>query len=177
MAATYDFAGLRTVVDVGGGSGALFAAILQAYPPVWGVLYDLPHVLASARPVLAAAGAAHRCATVGGDFFTSVPAGGDASLLARLLHNWGDAPARTILRQCRQAMGPDGKLLMVEAVLTPGQAPDPATLTDLSILVLLDDGRERTASEFRALLDSAGFALVRIMSVDPVLSLLEAVPV
>jgi SAM-dependent methyltransferase len=177
IAAAYDFTGMRSIVDVGGGSGALLAVLLQAHPAVRGILYDLPHVLASARPVLEAAGVAERCALVGGDFFTTVPAGGDAYLLSRVLHDWGDAPARTILQQCRQAMGPAGKLLIAEAVLTPGQTPDPATLIDLYILVLLDDGRERTADEFRALLGSAGFALVRIMDVAPALSLLEAVPV
>jgi hypothetical protein len=177
IAATYDFAGLRTVVDVGGGTGALLVAILRADPTVRGVLYDLPHVIEGARPVLEAAGVAHRCATVSGDFLTSVPAGGDAYLLSRILHDWGDAPARTILRQCRSAMGLGGKLLIAEAILTPGQVPDPAALTDLDMRVLTDNGLERTADEFRPLLGSAAFTLARMLPVDPALSLIEAVPV
>ena len=177
LATTYAWSGVQTLVDVGGGSGALLAAILQAHPTVRGVLYDRPHVLASAQPVLAAAGVAARCTLVGGDFFTRVPTGGDAYLLSRILHDWGDAPAQTLLHQCRQVMPPAGKLLIVEAVLTPGRTPDPAALTDLYILVLTEDGRERTEDEFRALLARTGFALARHLPIDPALSLLEAVPV
>src|SRR5262249_25337898 len=129
IAATYDFAGLRTVVEVGAASGALLVALLRAYPTVRGILYDLPDVIEGARPVLEAAGVAHRCATVSGDFCTSVPAGGDVYLLSRILHDWGDVPARTILRQWRSAMGVGGEVLLAGAGPTPGQGADPAAVT------------------------------------------------
>jgi hypothetical protein len=176
VAQAYDFAGIRTVVDIGGGTGALLAAILKAYPTLHGVLYDLPHVIDSARPVLEAAGVANRCDTVSGDFFVSVPEG-DAYLLSRILHDWGDAPSLTILRNCRKAIGQGGKLLIVEAIIKPSNVPDFGKLSDLYMLVLTDNGLEREADEFRSLLGSAGFSLVKIWPVDAALSVIEAVPV
>ena len=154
----------------------MLAAILKAYPTLHGVLYDLPHVIDSAQPVLEAAGVAHRCATVSGDFFVSVPEG-DAYVLSRILHDWGDAPSRTILQNCRKAIKQGGKLLIVEAVIKPGPAPDPGKLLDLFMLVLTDNGFERGADEFQALLARAGFSLVRIWPVDAAISVIEAVPV
>ena len=133
---------MQTLVDVGGGSGALLTGILQAHPTVRGILYDRPHVLASARPVLEAAGVAARCTLVGGDFFTSVPTGGDANLLSRILHDWGDAPAQTLLHQCRQVMPPAGKLLIVEAVLSRGD-PGPGC-ADGPLYSRADGGRAGT---------------------------------
>jgi len=176
VAQAYDFTEMRTIVDIGGGTGVLLAAILTAYPTLHGVLYDLPHVIDSARPVLEAAGVAHRCATVSGDFFVSVPEG-DAYVLSRILHDWGDAPSRTILQNCRKAIRPDGKLLIVEAIIKPRNVPDFGKLSDLYMLVLTDNGFEREADEFRALLGSAGFALVKIWPVDAAISVIEAVPV
>jgi hypothetical protein len=176
IAQAYDFTGMQTVVDIGGGTGVLLAAILKAYPTLHGVLYDLPHVIDSARPVLEAAGVANRCDTVSGDFFVSVPEG-DAYVLSRILHDWGDAPSRTILRHCRKAMSPGGKLLIVEAIIKPSNVPDFGKLSDLYMLVLMDNGFEREADEFRALLGSAGFSLVKIWPVDGVISVIEAVPV
>ena len=162
IVAAYDFSALRTIVDVGGGLGGLIAAILVAYPSLRGILVDLPHVVAGAAPVLAAAGVADRCQVVAGDFFQAVPAGGDAYLLAGVLHDWDDEAAGVILRNCRAAMAGDGRVLVAEQVAPPGNAPFPAALLDVAMLVNTG-GRERTAAEFDGLFSAAGLRLTTIM--------------
>ena len=120
VAAAYPLAGSETVVDVGGGHGLLLATLLRAHPALRGVLFDLPQVAAGARPLLEAQGVADRCATVGGDFFAAVPDGGDVYVLAQILHDWDDERCGVILANCRRAMRPGGKLLVVEQVLPGG---------------------------------------------------------
>src|SRR5262249_10864109 len=111
VAQAYDFAGIGRVVDVGGGQGTLLTAVLQKYPHTTGILYDLPHVVESGRPLIAAAGLEPRCDLVGGDIFQAVPPGGDAYLLRWVIHNWDDDRALAILRHCRRAMTDTGRLL------------------------------------------------------------------
>jgi hypothetical protein len=111
---------------------------------------------------------------VGGSFFDSVPAGGDAYLLASVIHNWDDETATAILKTCHGAMAPGAKLLLLEEVIQPGNDPDPGKFGDLNMLVLVA-GRERTAVEFRVLLDSAGFALTRILPTPAQWSVVEGV--
>lgn len=113
----YDFSPFRTIVDVGGGHGALLRAILQATPAARGILFDLPHVVEGAKKQIEAAGLAERCAVVGGDFFASVPSGGDAYIFSVVIHDWNDEQSGTILKNCHRAMSPQGKLLLVELVL------------------------------------------------------------
>ena len=173
--AAYDFAPFTAVVDVAGGQGALLAGILQAHPALRGILFDQPHVVDQAAPVLAAAGVAGRCAVVGGDFFQEVPPGGDAYLLRRIIHDWDDADSVAILRQCRRAMSAAGKLLLIEAVIGPANQPDVTTLSDINMMVA-QGGRERTAAEFAALLAEAGFALTRVVPLAGRSSIIEAVP-
>ena len=159
----YDFSGIRRIVDVGGGYGEVLAAILLACPAMQGVLFDLPHAMDGARQHLARAGVIERCEFVSGDFFTSVPGGADAYLLKTVLHDWDDAQCARILHNCRKAMPPHGKVLLVEQVMPERiQASLPhrrAAVMDLNMLVMLG-GRERTAGEFRELLATAGL-LVR----------------
>ena len=157
----YDFSSLHTLVDVGGGHGALIAAILQAHPTLHGILFDQPHVVAAAAPRLAAAGVADRCELDGGDFFAAVPRGGDAYLLRAILHDWDDEHSVAILRTCHQAMPEHGTLLLVEGVIQPANRPDPTKLSDINMLVMLG-GRERTAAEWQTLLAQAGFALTQV---------------
>ena len=180
LVAAYDFARFGTVVDVGGNTGPLLAAILQATPGVRGVLFDLPHVVAAAAPVLAEAGVADRCAVVGGSFFEPVPSGGDAYLLKHIVHDWDDARAAAILRGCRAAMTPAAVLLLIEQVLPEGLAAGAAALQlarlDLQMLVFTPRGRERTEGEYRALLREAGFELRRVVPTRSPLSILEGVP-
>ena len=172
----YDWSGLRTVVDVGGGQGALLAAILQANPSARGFLFDLPAVVAGARPVLDGAGVSDRCEIVAGDFFTSALPSADAYVLKVVIHDWADEQAVAILRNCRAAMADTAKLLLVERVLGPPNEPDRGRLMDLLMLVG-PGGLERTEPEFRAMLSSAGFQLARIIPTPAPQSIIEAVPV
>jgi hypothetical protein len=162
VAPVYDFSGLTTVVDVGGGRGALLGAILQANPHLRGVLFEAPHVMATARAALDAQGVADRCEIVAGDFFEALPAGGDVYLLKWILVSWDDERAVTILQNCHRAMQANGRLLVVERIIPTGNEPFYGKLADLNLLVLYK-GRHRTEAEYRALFAAAGFELSRII--------------
>jgi hypothetical protein len=175
VAAAYDFAGVRTLVDVGGGIGTLLATVLQANPGMQGVLLEMPHVAAEARTRFAAAGLADRCTVVEGDFFAAVPPSGDAYVLSHVIHDWDEARCQAILATCRRAMGGHGRLLLVEAVLPPGDAPHPGKLLDL-VMLAVPGGRERSQAEYAALLAAAGFTLTRVVPTASQVSVIEAVP-
>jgi hypothetical protein len=169
-----DLAGVRCLVDVGGGTGGLLAGILAHRPALRGILLDRPGVVAAAPALLAAAGVAERCRVEGGDFLSTVPPGGDLYLLRGVLHDWDDAAATTILRNCRRAMSPAARLVLVESLLE--QKPSPAVaLLDLHML-LIHGGRERNAGEFRALLEASGFRLASIRQTDEGAALVEGAP-
>jgi O-methyltransferase domain/Dimerisation domain len=172
----YDFTPFTTIVDVGGGHGALMVAILQASPATRGVILELPSVLDGARATLEAAGLLSRCDCVAGDFFASVPAGGDAYILASIIHDWDTERSLTILRNCRRAMTNDAKLLLEEMVIPPGDAPFFGKWLDLEMLACFG-GQERTEAEYQALLAAAGFQLTRIVPTHTPSSVIEAVPV
>lgn len=175
VAGAYDFSGIGTLVDVGGGHGALLSAILARYPTMRGILFDLPETAAGAASRLVAAGVNERARVVEGDFFESVPEGGDAYLLKFILHDWDDARCRTILANCRRAMGTRGRLIAVEMLLAPGNEADYARYLDLNMLVSTG-GRERSEEEYRSLYRSSGFALSRVVGTPSGLSLIEGVP-
>jgi hypothetical protein len=178
VVAAYDFGGIGRLVDVGGGHGVLLGAILRSTPDLHAVLVDQPAVIEEGRRHLAAEGVADRCRLVGGDFFAEVPAGADAYLLSRVLHDWTDDDARRVLATCRSAMGPGSRLLVVEAILPERAADQPAVIRmDLYMLVLLG-ARERTEAQFRRLLADAGFEVRRVVPTRSVagLSVIEAVP-
>ena len=156
VADAYDFADIGTLVDVGGGYGALLAAILTAHPHLKGVLVELPHVVAGARPKLEEAGLAGRCQTVAGDFFQSVPDGGDAYILKHVLHDWDDDRCVSILGNCRRAISNEDRLLVIEILIAPGNEPGYGKYLDLNMLVLTK-GRERTEEQYRTLFEAAGF--------------------
>jgi hypothetical protein len=170
----YDFSQFGSVVDVGGGQGSLLSAILAASPATRGVLFDMPHVVAAARDEMTAY--AGRCAFREGDFFKAVPAGGDAYILKKVIHDWDDERAMAILRRCREAMPPSARLLLIEPVIAPGNAPSFNKSLDLLMLVITSGGKERTEAEHRALLGSAGFAPVRLIPTNCPLSIIEAMP-
>lgn len=172
--ASYDFSGFNRVIDVGGGRGSLLAAILQSNPTVCGVLFDLPTVIDSAKTIFESEGLSDRCDLVAGDFFTSVPTGGDAYLLKWIIHDWEETKALTILKNCHQAMVDGGKLLLFEQVIPTGNEPNFAKLLDLNMLVMTG-GRERTEAEYQTLLQLAGFKLTRIVATDSPTSIIEAV--
>ena len=173
--AAYDFSGVRRLVDVGGGHGALLAAILARHPEMRGVLFDQPDVVRGARPNLERAGVAARCELMGGDFFRSVPGGADAYILSAILHDWSDEDAAVLLQNIRRAIADGGRLLLVESVIQPGNTPDFGKLLDLEMLIACG-GRERTEAEFRALLAAAGFRLARVFPTASATSVIEAVP-
>lgn len=177
VAAAYDFAGVRCVVDVAGGNGSQLAAILQSNPQLRGVLFDLPYALDQARRQLTAAGVVDRCELVGGDFFERVPTGGDAYLLRWILHDYDDEQDVRILRNCRAAMPPDGRLVVVELLVPSGEVPTSWVPKFLDLQMLLNSGgRERTEAEFRDLFAAAGFRLQRVLPTQSPMSILEAVP-
>ena len=175
VAGAYDFAAFKTVVDIGGGHGMLLNSILQAHAGVKGIVFDLPHVVVGAEEAIRKAGLEERCRAVGGDFFQGVPVGGDAYLLKHVIHNWPDDRATTILRNCREAVNPGGKLLLVERVIAPGNTADIGKLLDLQMIVIVG-GQERTEKEYRQLLAGAGWRLTRVNPTRSMLQIVEAEP-
>ncbi|GAB1646474.1 methyltransferase [Krasilnikovia sp. MM14-A1259] len=175
LATGYDLGDARLIVDVGGGDGSLLAVLLDAYPDAHGLVFDLPEVADIARKRLAAEGLSTRCTAVGGDFLAGVPSGGDVYLMKGILHNWADDDARTLLRNCRSAMRPGDRLLMIEAVVPDGDAFHPSRLLDLAMLIVYG-GRERTLTEHRRLLAEAGLRFTRVVEAAAPLSVIEAVP-
>ena len=180
IASAYSFAGVRHLVDVGGGHGAVLGTILKAHPHLYGTLFDLPSVIEGASVRMADDDLAGRCNAVAGDMFDAVPSGGDLYLLAHIVHNWDDARATNVLRSCRQAMGSGAKLVILDRVMPERVDPDDAVrgnvLIDLMMLVRTAGGRERTAAEFEALLAAADLKLERIISLQISEALLEAKP-
>jgi len=175
VAAAYDFSMFQTVVDIGGASGNMLAAILGRHPKPRGVLFDRPHVVIDAARLLRDNGVADRVTIEAGDFFQSVPSGGDAYVLSHILHDWNDDQCIAILGHCRKAMNPGGRLLIVEMVLPHGDAPHPGKILDMVMLVLVG-GQERTEDEYARLLEKAGFRLSRIVGTQSPVSVVEAVP-
>lgn len=173
VVAAYDFGDVRTVVDVGGGAGALVGPILRANPHLQGLLVDAEVVREQAERSLAAAGLSNRCDFIAGDFFESVPSGADVYLLKSVLHDWDDARDEAILSVCRRAMAPESRLLVVEMLLGDGPAAAPdAVMTDL-IMLAMGSGRERSLDQYRALSDRAGLRLERVIPTASRSSILE----
>ncbi|MFE2111258.1 methyltransferase [Kitasatospora sp. NPDC059463] len=172
IAAAYDFPESGTVVDIGGGHGGLLLEVLRRNPGLRGVLHDRSHVLAGnrleAHPELAG-----RWTPQEGDFFTAVPAG-DVHLLKRITHDWTDEDCVTLLGHCRRALRPGGRVLVVDAVVPPGNAPHQSKALDLMMMASLT-GRERTEADFAELFARAGLRLSRVLPTPTVLSVVEAV--
>jgi C-methyltransferase len=170
----YDFSPYETIVDVGGGHGRLLAGVLATTPSAQGVLYDLPRVVAEAPAVLQRRGVEARVRLEGGSFFDSVPGGGDAYMLQRVIHDWSDERAITILRNVRAAAErPDATLLLVETVIPTDDRDFVGKWIDLEMLLSLA-GRERTAEEYRKLLLQAGWRMTRVVQTASPLSVVEA---
>ena len=169
----YDFSKHERIVDVGGGHGLLLAGILSANPRLRGVLHDLPAVVVGAS-ALRQEPISQRCEIIAGDFFRGVPAGADAYILKGIIHDWNDEAASKILKNCRRAIHRDGTLLLVEQLLTPS-TDSTVTMMDM-LMMVLTSGRERTESEFRSLLEDAGFSMVQVIRAAGV-SIIESRPV
>jgi O-methyltransferase domain len=171
--AAYDFSGFVNVIDVGGGHGA--TALLRAHAHLRAVILDLELAAQGARHLLSEAGLTGRATFAAGDFFNAVPDGGDVYLLKSVLHNWDDAAAVRILRNCRQAMAKHARLVAIERVIPAATGPSEAILFDINMLVVLG-GQERTEKEYAALFRAAGLELTRVISTRSPMTLIEGVP-
>jgi hypothetical protein len=172
--AAYDFHSFHTIADIGGGHGALLAAILKAYPFHTGILFDQPHVTNDALPYLEEFGVAERCRIVGGDLLNHIPKGADVLILKNILHNWDDERCITILRNCREALEEGGKILLVERLMPDSAEDNPETIwLDLWMLAQMG-GQERTEKKFRDLLAEAGFIYTRALPTAAQLWVIEA---
>jgi SAM-dependent methyltransferase len=170
----YDFDGIKTIVDVGGGEGTFVTKILSAYEGMRGVLFDQPPVIEKARRWIAGTPVADRCECVGGSFFDGVPPGADAYVLKQVLHDWSDEESVRILRNCRDAMTPDGRVL-VAAYLVPKPPATPLKYLMAGLWVRLNcpGGYERTEAQFRQVFEQAGLEIVRILPTASTHSILE----
>lgn len=168
---SYDFSGLDTVVDVGGGRGALLSAILKAHRHLRGILFDRPAVVAGVQEALAAEQVGERGKVVGGDFFEGLPAGGDAYILKWVLSEWSDEQATAILRKCRKAMSSRGRVLVIDPLDLPSNE-----LFNLQMLVVWNGGRVRSRSELASLFAAAGLDAPRIVPTQSQFAIVEGRP-
>ncbi len=170
----YDFSGAGTLADIGGGHGYLLTAILRKHYGLRGILCDMPHVAAGAKAHIESYGLESRCTIAAGNFFEGVPAA-DTYVMKSIVHDWDDAHAVTILKNCAAAMcRPHGKVILLELVLHPGNEPDMGKWIDLEML-LMSGGRERTEAEFAALLAQAGLRLARVVRTRSPMCVIESV--
>ncbi|MFA1547831.1 methyltransferase [Actinomadura chokoriensis] len=177
VVAACDFGPGESIADVGGGHGAVLAAVLAAHPGTRGVLHDLPQVVADAAGgPLHEAVAAGRCRMISGDFFDSVPSGCDTYVLCHIIHDWDDDRAVQILANCREAMAPGGRLLLCEGLLREGPAPSRMKWLDLVMLVITSGGLQRTRSQYEALFQRAGLHPTGVPAQGPTFAVLEARP-
>jgi hypothetical protein len=170
----YDFTGVKTLVDIAGGHGRLLTEILENNPSMQGILFDMPQVIEGARQTVAKTSAADRVEFAPGDFFVSVPAGGDAYMMKHIIHDWDDEKSLTILRNIKQAMNPGGRVLLIESVIAGIGAQDFGKLMDIEMLVS-PGGKERTAAEYEDLFARAGLRMTRIVPTKSAYSVIEAV--
>lgn len=167
VAPLYDPSRFTTIVDVGGSQGVLLNALLARAPNARGILFDRPEIIASVTP-------SDRVELARGDFFAAVPKGGDLYVLKSILHDWDDEHCDQILRNVRSACGVNARILLVETILPPAPQPSPVTFMDMNMLVMLG-GRERTAEEYGAMLERAGFTVTQVIPTPGMFGLIEAV--
>ena len=175
IASAYDFSAFQTIADVGGSTGNLLTTILSQHPGPRGILFDLPHVVRDAPALIQNRGLGDRIRIEAGTFFESVPAGADAYILSHIIHDWNREQCLIILDRCRCAMNSGGRLLLAEMVLPDGDAPHPGKMLDV-VMLTVTGGEERTASQYGALLDAAGFRMTRVVPTASLATIVEAVP-
>jgi hypothetical protein len=173
VAETYDFTGIRTLADIGGSQGLILSLILQKYPDMRGILFDLPEVVKGAPSFIKSYGLKGRIDVKSGNFFESIPSGADAYLLKHILHDWSDEDCLRILRNIYAVAEPGTKLLVVDAVIGARNEHEFAKILDIQMLVLLR-GKERTRAEWKELLHTAGFQLTRVVSTPSFAHVVEA---
>lgn len=172
--AAYDLSGVRHLVDVGGGHGYLATTILERYPNLTATVFDLPGVSPGAIGPLNAAGVSNRAEIVEGDFFDSVPEGGDVYLLSMILHDWDDGNATRILDNVASAMREGSRVVVVDAVIPEGDIPHFAKVLDIVMFAILG-GQERTEVEWARLFEGSGLRLTEVLSTESPMSVIEAV--
>ena len=168
---SYNFSDFNKIVDVGGGQGSLLSAILEANEGVTGILFERPQMIRSLNNYKI--GDCQRIECIGGDFFRSVPDGGDVYILKQIIHDWSDDLCVKILQNCKKAMVKKGRILVVEAVIETGNADEISNLFDLHMLVTSEGGKERSAFEFESLFRKAGFELTRIIKTPTSINIIE----
>lgn len=171
-----DLCSFGCIVDVGGGQGFLLKEILLACPETRGILFDQPHVIATADHLLAVAGLAQRCQAVAGNFFESVPEGGDLYIMKAILHDWDHEVAVDILQACRRAMSPTAALMVIERVIGPPNENPEGKFSDLNMMVQYA-ALERTRQEFDDLLKSGGFELKAVIPTQSPMSIIVGQPI
>jgi O-methyltransferase domain len=175
VATAYDYSQFDTIVDVGGATGNLLAAILGHHGKPRGTLFDLPHVVQDAPALLQTHGMADRVTIASGSFFDSVPSTNGVYLLSHIIHDWTEAQCLTILGNCRGAMTSNSRLHIIEMVLPSGNTPHPGKMLDM-IMLTFAGGEERNKSEYRNLLDKAGFRMTQVVPTSSAVSIIEAAP-
>ena len=171
----YEFNRISTIIDVAGGQGTLLSSILTANPALRGTLFDMRHVVDAAGPLILQAGLQGRCDVAAGNFFDCIPTGADVYILKKVIHDWEDNDARTILSNCRKAMSNSSRLLLVEVIIPAPNEPSFGKMLDLLMLAYAG-GLERTEDEYLKLLTSAGFRIQRIVPTNSTVSIIEAFP-
>ena len=174
--AAYDFAGISTLIDIGGGHGGLITSILRRHPAMRGILFDAPPVIEGAKPLIEESDVADRCELVGGSFFEAVPEGADCHILKWIIHDWDDDQSVAILKNSHRALPENAKLILVEAVVPAGREAHFSKFIDLNMLVMTG-GRERTEAEFRDLYTRSGFRLNRVIPTESPFSVIEGLRV
>ncbi len=176
MLEAYDFSGVSTLADIGGGNGSLLASALEKYPEMKGIHFDLGHVSERAAATFEASGVAERCNMVSGSFFESFPEGADAYLMRHIIHDWNDDQCTQILKNCRAVIPDDGRLLVVEPVIPPGNDPAVGKNMDM-VMMLTPGGLERTEQEYRELYAAAGFELTGVTPTPSPVSVIQGKPI
>ncbi len=173
----YDFSGINTVLDIGGGRGTFLTAFLEAYPSARGVLFDQPHVISAAEKLLAERGVADRCKAIGGNFLESIPPDADAYTVSNVLADWPDEQVLQIFKNCHRAMRKDARFVMNVRLMPPREHPNHQKIAffDLYFLVMLG-GCIRTQEEYEQLLDSAGFSITRVIPTRSEFTVIESSP-
>ena len=171
----YDFSPYSTIVDVAGGHGFVLCEILRKNPQTNGILFDLEAVKAGGDERIAQNGLSTRCRTASGDFFKSVPEGGDLYLMKNIIHDWDDDKAQMILRNCARALKskPNGKVVLLELVVPPGNVPHMSKILDIEML-FFPGGRERMEGQYAELFAKSGLRLTRIVPTKSPYSVIEA---
>jgi hypothetical protein len=175
MLDAYDFSEIRTLADIGGGNGSLLAAVLQRYPQLRGVLFDLGPVAGRARSGLTALGLQQRCSVVEGSFFEAIPAGADAYVLRHVIHDWTDEQSVQILRNCRKVIPAHGRILLVEFTVAAANQASLGKDVDM-VMLAFPGGRERTDAEYAALFEQSGFRLAKVTPTKSAVSVVEGRP-